>query len=63
MRGFAVAAGGWDDAAPPPRAELHVVADAPVVEDPAPPVVDLDEHRRRVAGHVIDDGDSVIVAW
>jgi hypothetical protein len=78
MRGFAVAAGGWDEA-PGPRVELHVVADAPTDDaldaDAAErAVTDLASHRQRRDALVSDgaavveprfagDRDAVIVAW
>jgi hypothetical protein len=62
MRGYAVAAGGWDEDDDAPRAALHVVADEATATDAPVEVVDLDAHRRSREAAATRNG-GVILAW
>jgi hypothetical protein len=80
MRGFAVAAGGWDEVDEPSAPSLHLVEpadetpvvetpvieapviDTPIVDAPGAAVVDLAEHRERLAAPVTEP-QAIILAW
>ena len=65
MRGFAVAAGGWDEEATSEATPLRLVepANEPVDDGAPTDVIDLDEHRAEVPRAPGVVGDGIIYAW